>query len=91
MEEDDQLVALRDARSRFIAAFPAQLGSYPAPVDLLQQSDTLAYPLMVPKMTGFDVLHPLQGLTDKPRVIVLSARGREQDVTRAFVSAPTTT
>jgi hypothetical protein len=28
MEEDDPLVALRDARSRFIAAFPAQLGSY---------------------------------------------------------------
>ena len=39
---------------------------------------------MMPKMTGFDVLHRIRALANKPRVIVLSARGREQDVTRAF-------
>ena len=49
-----------------------------------EQPDVLILDLMMPKMTGFDVLHRMRALADKPRVIVLSARGREQDVTRAF-------
>jgi two-component system, cell cycle response regulator len=49
-----------------------------------EQPDVLILDLMMPKMTGFDVLHRLRALAVKPRVIVLSARGREQDVTRAF-------
>ena len=49
-----------------------------------EQPDVLILDLMMPKMTGFDVLHRIRALADKPRVIVLSARGREQDVTRAF-------
>jgi DNA-binding response OmpR family regulator len=49
-----------------------------------EQPDVLMLDLMMPKMTGFDVLHRMRALAQKPRVIVLSARGREQDVTRAF-------
>jgi CheY-like chemotaxis protein len=40
--------------------------------------------VMMPRMTGFDLLTALQRRTARPRVIVLSARGQEQDVTRAF-------
>lgn len=49
-----------------------------------EEPDVLILDLMMPKMTGFDVLHRIRALANKPRVIVLSARGREQDVTRAF-------
>jgi CheY-like chemotaxis protein len=40
--------------------------------------------MMMPRVTGLDVLASLRHLRDRPRVIVLSARGREQDITRAF-------
>jgi DNA-binding response OmpR family regulator len=36
-------------------------------------------------MTGFDVLAGLRDMVEsRPRIIVLSARGREEDVIRAF-------
>jgi DNA-binding response OmpR family regulator len=40
--------------------------------------------LMMPKLTGFDVLMKLRQRDKRPRTIVLSARGRDEDVTRAF-------
>jgi len=41
--------------------------------------------LMLPKRTGFDVLAELRQMpAPRPSVLVLSARGREEDVTRAF-------
>jgi two-component system, cell cycle response regulator len=41
--------------------------------------------LMMPRMTGFDVLAKIRsGLETPPKILVLSARGREDDVTRAF-------
>ena len=41
--------------------------------------------LMMPKLTGFDVLMRLRDRpAPRPRVIVVSARGRDDDVTRAF-------
>jgi DNA-binding response OmpR family regulator len=46
--------------------------------------DVIIVDLMMPKITGFDVLSRLRHMPTKPRVMVLSARGREQDVTRAF-------
>lgn len=40
---------------------------------------------MMPRMTGFDVLRKMKDDPEgRPKVIVLSARGREDDVTRAF-------
>ena len=46
--------------------------------------DLVIVDMMMPRMTGFDVLTALRHQPSRPRVIVLSARGREQDVTRAF-------
>jgi CheY-like chemotaxis protein len=41
--------------------------------------------LMMPKLTGFDVLMRLRERTGpRPKTIVVSARGRDEDVTRAF-------
>jgi len=40
--------------------------------------------LMMPKLTGFDVLTNIKQREQRPRVIVVSARGRDEDVTRAF-------
>jgi DNA-binding response OmpR family regulator len=45
----------------------------------------LVLDLMMPKRNGFEVLAKLnQREGPRPSVIVLSARGREDDVTRAF-------
>ena len=40
--------------------------------------------LMMPKVTGFEVLAKLRGRAERPQTIVVSARGRDEDVTRAF-------
>ena len=49
-----------------------------------EHPDLVIIDMMMPRMTGFDVLTALRHQPSRPRVIVLSARGREQDVTRAF-------
>jgi DNA-binding response OmpR family regulator/HPt (histidine-containing phosphotransfer) domain-containing protein len=47
--------------------------------------DVLVLDLMMPKLNGFDVLTQLrESPAPRPRIIVLSGRGREQDVLRAF-------
>jgi DNA-binding response OmpR family regulator len=46
--------------------------------------DIVIIDMMMPRMTGFDVLASIRNLPARPRSIVLSARGREQDVARAF-------
>jgi CheY-like chemotaxis protein len=47
--------------------------------------DAVVLDLMLPKRTGFDVLAELRQMpAPRPSVLVLSARGREEDVTRAF-------
>ena len=113
MDEDGPLVALRNARSRFIAGFHGQwhtrlvlAGDDPEVAHIIdarmraggfsttiafdgqqaieaverEQPDVLVLDSMMRKMTGFNVLHRIRALANKPRVIVLSARGREQDV-----------
>jgi len=48
-------------------------------------ADVVLLDLMMPKLNGFDVLTQLRAEPGpRPRVIVLSGRGREQDVMRAF-------
>ena len=50
-----------------------------------QRPDVLVLDLMMPRITGFDVLAGLREMGEsRPRIIVLSARGREEDVMRAF-------
>jgi DNA-binding response OmpR family regulator len=50
-----------------------------------QRPDAVVLDLMLPKRTGFDVLAELRQMpAPRPSVLVLSARGREEDVTRAF-------
>jgi DNA-binding response OmpR family regulator len=45
----------------------------------------LVLDLMMPNLDGFDVLGLIrESPPPRPRIIVLSARGREQDVVRAF-------
>jgi DNA-binding response OmpR family regulator len=46
--------------------------------------DVLVLDLVMPKLTGFEVLEQLRASQGRPRVVILSARGREEDVTRAF-------
>lgn len=50
-----------------------------------EKPSVLILDMMMPKMTGFDVLTKLRTLPGpRPRVLVVSARGREEDITRAF-------
>ena len=50
-----------------------------------QRPDAVVLDLMLPKRTGFYVLAELRQMpAPRPSVLVLSARGREEDVTRAF-------
>jgi len=49
-----------------------------------RRPDVVVLDLMMPALSGFDVLKRLQGRPSRPRVVVLSARGREDDVARAF-------
>jgi DNA-binding response OmpR family regulator len=46
--------------------------------------DLVIVDMMMPRMTGIDVLARLRNMPERPPTIVLSARGREQDITRAF-------
>jgi DNA-binding response OmpR family regulator len=47
--------------------------------------DAIVLDLMMPKLSGFDVLtHIRDSPGPRPRIVVLSARGREADVSRAF-------
>lgn len=46
--------------------------------------DLAVVDLMLPKLTGFEVLQRMRDLTPRPKAVVLSARGREEDITRAF-------
>ena len=67
------------------ATFLAFDGAAALAVTESKRPDVLVLDLMMPKMTGFDVLAKLSGLGGpRPRTVVLSGRGREDDVTRAF-------
>lgn len=85
-EDDPDVLHIIDARLR--------AGGYRTliAVDGQQALDTLdkASPalilldLMMPKVTGFEILTRLRAHPQRPKTIVVSARGRDEDVTRAF-------
>ena len=85
-DDDPDVVRLIDAQLR-AAGYDTVLahdgGQAVAAVEE-HQPDVIIVDLMMPRMTGFDVLTRLQRAAVRPRAIVLSAKGREQDVTRAF-------
>ena len=50
-----------------------------------QAPDMVLLDLMLPRLTGFEVLTEMRRTAGRrPKVVVVSARGREDDVTRAF-------
>ncbi|MBK6941858.1 MAG: response regulator transcription factor [Planctomycetes bacterium] len=49
-----------------------------------QSFDLVVLDLMLPKLSGFDVLRALATVKQRPRVLVLSARDAEADVVRAL-------
>jgi CheY-like chemotaxis protein len=86
-EDDADVVYILDARLRAagyrtLLAFDGEqtlqaLAQHPPAAIVLD--------LMMPKRTGFDVLMKLRERpAPRPRAIVLSARGRDEDITRAF-------
>jgi DNA-binding response OmpR family regulator len=86
-EDDPDVTRILDAQVRG-AGFKAILafdGEQAIAAVRAHTPDVLVLDLMMPKLSGFDVLaqireHPAPW----PRIIVLSGRGREQDVVRAF-------
>jgi len=46
--------------------------------------DVIILDLVMPNVSGFEVLERLGTAETRPRIVVLSVRGREEDVTRAF-------
>lgn len=85
-DDDPEVVRLIDAQLRsagYETIVAHDGGEAMAAVDT-HRPDLVIVDIMMPKMTGVDVLSRLHHMPDRPRVIVLSARGREQDITRAF-------
>jgi CheY-like chemotaxis protein len=85
-DDDPEVMRLIDAQLR-AAGFRTILAAdgQQALVAVEQHGpDLVIVDMMMPRMTGLDVLTALRNRPARPRVIVLSARGREQDITRAF-------
>ncbi|MGE3842780.1 MAG: response regulator transcription factor [Vicinamibacterales bacterium] len=86
-DDDPEVVRIVDAH--LCAAGHATVVSFDGQDALgaiqLHQPDLLVLDLMLPTVTGFEVLRRLPGMTSRrPRVLVLSARTREEDLLRAF-------
>jgi DNA-binding response OmpR family regulator len=86
-DDDPEVTRITDAHVR-AAGYRTHLafdGAQAIQSILAMRPDAVVLDLMLPKRTGFDVLGEIQQMPPpRPRVIVLSARGREEDVTRAF-------
>jgi two-component system, cell cycle response regulator len=86
-EDDPEVVRILDAQVRAAgyAAVVTADGEQALAAVSAGAADVLVLDLMMPRMNGFDVLAKLRATPGpRPRIIVLSGRGREQDVVRAF-------
>lgn len=85
-DDDPDVCRIVDAHMRGLGFSTTVAFDGQAAIDALSPPpDVVILDLMMPKMTGFEVLERIAQLDGrKPRAIVLSARGREDDVTRAF-------
>ncbi len=86
-EDDPDVVRIVDAQLRAAGyrVFVAFDGAAALGAVRARAVDVLVLDLMMPKLDGFEVLRQLrEGPAPWPCVIVLSGRGREQDVMRAF-------
>ena len=86
-EDDPDVMRILDAQLR-AAGYQTLLvfdGQEALDAIRTRQPDLVLLDLMMPKMTGFDVLTALSQMSGrKPKIVVVSGRGRESDVTRAF-------
>jgi DNA-binding response OmpR family regulator/HPt (histidine-containing phosphotransfer) domain-containing protein len=86
-EDDPEVVRILDAQVRAAGYAAVITGDGEEALAAVREraADVLVLDLMLPRVNGFDVLSQLQSAAGpKPRIIVLSGRGREQDVVRAF-------
>ena len=86
-EDDPDVTRIVDAQMRAAGykAIVAFDGEQTLAAVRAHAPDVLVLDLMMPKLSGFDVLTQLrESAAPRPRIIVLSGRGREQDVVRAF-------
>jgi two-component system cell cycle response regulator len=86
-EDDPDVIRIVDAQLRASGhqAFIAFDGEQALAAIREHAPDVVVLDLMMPKLNGFDVLTRIREMpVPRPRVIVLSGRGREQDVMRAF-------
>lgn len=85
-DDDPDVMRILDAYMRSLG-FTTTLAfdGRAAAAGLASHPDVVVLDLMMPKMTGFEVMQQMSELGGaRPKTIVLSARGREDDVTRAF-------
>jgi CheY-like chemotaxis protein len=85
-EDDPDVVRILDAQMRSAGYRTSLAFDGAEALSLLDTAppDVMILDLMMPKIGGFDLLARINGRSVKPKVLVLSARGREDDVTRAF-------
>ncbi len=85
-DDDSNVTTLVDAQFKAAGyrTFLALDGAQALAAIETHHPDVVIVDMMMPRMTGFDVLSRLRHMATRPRIMVLSARGHEQDVTRAF-------
>lgn len=85
-EDDPEVVQIVEAQSKLAGytTIVAADGEEAMEAVRSHSPDVLVLDLLMPKLSGFEVLQQLKTWQVRPRIIVLSAREREDDVTRAF-------
>jgi DNA-binding response OmpR family regulator/HPt (histidine-containing phosphotransfer) domain-containing protein len=87
-EDDPDVIHIVDARLRAAGYRTVLTLDGQQTLDALERESpaVILLDLMMPRLTGFDVLMRLRELPkpSRPRTIVVSARGRDEDVARAF-------